>query len=57
VDEAFFLGGLPKQEILAAFRPHIFFDDHKYHCDAASTVVPTARVPSKVRPGKTDRAA
>jgi 5'-nucleotidase len=57
VDEAFFLGGLPKQEILAAFRPHIFFDDHRSHCDAASQVVPTARVPSKARPGKTGRAA
>jgi len=49
VDEAFFLGGLPKHEVLEAFRPHIFFDDHPGYCEAASRVVPTARVPARVR--------
>ncbi len=50
VDEAFFLGGLPKTEILSAFRPHIFFDDQESHCVPASAVVSTARVP-RSRPG------
>lgn len=45
VDEAFFLGGLPKTEALKAFRPHLFFDDQEAHCAPASVVVSTARVP------------
>lgn len=45
VDEAFFLGGVPKTEILAAFRPHIFFDDQATHCERAASRVPTGRVP------------
>ncbi len=45
VDEAVFLGGLPKHEFLAEFRPDIFFDDQKAHCDGASSVVSTALVP------------
>lgn len=47
IDEAFFLGGLPKKEILAAFAPHIFFDDQAVHAKPASSVVPSARVPYK----------
>jgi 5'-nucleotidase len=50
IDEAFFLGGVPKTEILAAFRPHIYFDDQAAHCDRAASRVPTGRVP--VAPGK-----
>jgi 5'-nucleotidase len=46
VDEAFFLGGVPKTEILMAFRPHIFFDDQAAHCERAAPRVPTGRVPS-----------
>ena len=45
IDEAFFLGGLSKTEVLKAFGPHIFFDDQKKHADHASTVVPSAQVP------------
>lgn len=45
IDEAFFLGGVPKTEILAAFRPHIFFDDQAAHCERAAPRVPTGRVP------------
>jgi 5'-nucleotidase len=45
IDEAFFLGGVPKTEILAAFRPHIFFDDQATHCERAAPRVPTGRVP------------
>ena len=45
IDETFFLGGVPKDRILASFSPHIFFDEQHRHCDDASKVVPTARVP------------
>lgn len=45
IDAAFFLGGLPKDGILRAFRPHIFFDDQQLYCDAAAKVVPTVKVP------------
>ena len=45
VDETFFLGGVPKDRVLASFSPHIFFDDQHRHCDEASKLVPTARVP------------
>lgn len=45
IDEAFFLGGIPKDKILKAFRPHIYFDDQDVHCKPASKVVPTAKVP------------
>ncbi len=47
VDEAFFLGGVPKKEFLKAFGAHIFFDDQAVHTQAASEVVPSARVPYK----------
>lgn len=45
VDSAFFLGGLPKEPVLRAFRAHIFFDDQDKHLAAASRHVPAARVP------------
>jgi 5'-nucleotidase len=54
VDEAFFMGGLSKTEILQAFRPHIFFDDQESHCRAASSIVPTARVPAALETQKLD---
>lgn len=47
IDEAFFLGGMSKKDILQAFQAHIFFDDQKTHLDPASEVVPSARVPYK----------
>ncbi len=47
IDETFFLGGVSKDKILTAFSPHIFFDDQHRHCDTASKLVPTARVPYK----------
>lgn len=49
VDEAFFLGGVSKKEILKAFGANIFFDDQVVHTSAASEVVPSARVPVKGR--------
>lgn len=45
IDEAFFLGGIRKSEVLEAFGAHIFFDDQSVHTDPASKVVPAARVP------------
>ncbi len=45
VDEAFFLGGVGKDKVLRAFKPHIFFDDQTVHLEAASKIVPSGRVP------------
>lgn len=47
IDESFFLGGLDKKEVLAAFGAHIFFDDQAVHTESVSKVVPAARVPAK----------
>ena len=47
IDEAFFLGGVRKSDILKAFDANIFFDDQAAHTDPASKVVPAARVPYK----------
>ena len=45
INEAFFLGGVSKTEVLAAFGAHIFFDDQDIHTEPASVVVPAATVP------------
>ena len=45
VDEAFFLGGLSKAEILRALRPHIFFDDQDVHLERAARLIPSGKVP------------
>ncbi len=45
VDEIFFLGGLEKTQVLAAFQPHIFFDDQELHIENASKWVPSGKVP------------
>jgi len=47
IDEAFFLGGVEKSEVLKAFGAHIFFDDQPLNIDPASRIVPSARVPYK----------
>ena len=47
IDEAFFLGGIEKKDILKAFGADIFFDDQLVHTQPASEVVPSARVPYK----------
>lgn len=47
IDEAFFLGGISKRDVLKAFGAHIFFDDQAVHTAPASEVVPSARVPYK----------
>jgi len=47
VDEAFFLGGLSKDQILKAYKAHIFFDDQETHLENTSKVVPSGKVPYK----------
>ncbi len=47
VDEAFFLGGIEKKNVLRAFGAQIFFDDQSIHTVNASQVVPAARVPGR----------
>lgn len=47
IDSAFFLGWIPKNKILEAYKPHFFFDDQDAHVDPASRIVPSWRVPYK----------
>jgi 5'-nucleotidase len=47
IDEAFFLGGSEKYEILEAFGADIFFDDQDIHLSLSTNVVPSAKVISK----------
>jgi 5'-nucleotidase len=44
VDEAMFLGGLPKGEFLREFEPDFFFDDHPRHIESAAQHVPAGHV-------------
>ncbi|MBD3892610.1 5'-nucleotidase [Hydrogenophaga sp.] len=44
VDEAMFLGGLPKGEFLREFEPDFFFDDQTGHIEAAALHVPAGHV-------------
>jgi 5'-nucleotidase len=48
VDEAMFLGGLPKGEFLREFAPDFFFDDQTGHVTSASQHVPSGHVASGV---------
>lgn len=45
VDQAFFLGGVEKTEVLKTLKPHVFFDDQRAHLDRASAWVPAVHVP------------
>ena len=47
-NSAFFMGGVPKNDVLTAFRAHIFFDDQDVHL--ASSSVPAAQVPYRTDP-------
>ena len=44
VDEAYFMGGLPKAKVLEAFGAHIFFDDQHTHLSDSSKKIPCGRV-------------
>ncbi|MBD3830440.1 MAG: 5'-nucleotidase [Arcobacter sp.] len=47
LDEAFFLGGVDKYEVVKAFGADIFFDDQDVHLENTSKVTPSAKVPYK----------
>ncbi len=49
VDQAMFLGGLPKGEFLREFEPDFFFDDQTGHVDSAAAHVPSGHVAAGVR--------
>jgi 5'-nucleotidase len=48
IDEALFLGGMPKGEFLAAYGADLFVDDQKGHCEVASEYVLTGHVPNGI---------
>jgi 5'-nucleotidase len=48
VDEAMFLGGLPKGEFLREFEPDFFFDDQTGHIESAAQHVPAGHVASGI---------
>ncbi|ABM10569.1 5'-nucleotidase (plasmid) [Arthrobacter sp. TES] len=45
VNDAFFLGGIDKGEILRILRPHIFFDDQIGHLTSTSQSAPSVHIP------------
>ena len=45
VDEAFFLGGVSKKDVLKAFGAHIFFDDQRRHAEPVADLMAAALVP------------
>jgi 5'-nucleotidase len=49
VDEAMFLGGLPKGSFLREFEPDFFFDDQTGHIENAAVHVPAGHVASGIR--------
>jgi len=48
VDEAMFLGGLPKGEFLKEYEPDFFFDDQTGHIESAAQHVPSGHVASGI---------
>jgi 5'-nucleotidase len=51
IDEAMFLGGLPKGAFLREFEPDFFFDDQTGHVDSAAAHVPAGHVAAGVANG------
>lgn len=45
VNDAFFLGGLPKGPMLEVLQPHIFFDDQRRHVEGAALSTPSVHIP------------
>lgn len=45
LDEAFFLGGLNKLDVLRVYRPHIFFDDQYGHIEHVGEIFPSVHIP------------
>lgn len=52
VDEAMFLGGLPKGAFLREFEPDFFFDDQTGHVRNAASHVPSGHVRSGIAHAK-----
>jgi 5'-nucleotidase len=48
IDEAFFLGGLPKEDVLKVFQPDFFFDDQLRNCEPSAPFLPTGHVVSGI---------
>ena len=48
IDEAFFLGGLPKEDVLKVFHPDFFFDDQLRNCEPSAPFLPTGHVVSGI---------
>jgi 5'-nucleotidase len=48
IDEALFLGGLPKGAFLKEFQPDLFFDDQTGHIENAAAHVPAGHVAAGV---------
>ncbi|MDH5432986.1 MAG: 5'-nucleotidase [Gammaproteobacteria bacterium] len=48
IDEALFLGGIPKGQFLKSYQADVFFDDQSFHCDDAAVHVATGHVPHGV---------
>ncbi len=51
VDEAFFIGDLPKDRAMRTFRPHLFFDDKPENARLTAGTAPTVHVPFGVTNG------
>lgn len=45
IDEAFFLGGVNKNNVLKIYKPHIFFDDQLEHIDDVAKSFPSVHIP------------
>lgn len=45
VNEAFFLGGIEKKQVLSVLKPHIFFDDQQSHLEPAASSLPCVHIP------------
>ncbi|MFB8243293.1 5'-nucleotidase [Kitasatospora purpeofusca] len=45
VNDAFFLGGIDKGEIMKVLKPHIFFDNQAVHLASTSRTTPSVHVP------------
>jgi len=54
-NDAFFLGGIEKHNVLGVLKPHIFFDDQSGHLATASSVVPSVHIPFGVTNPRTAR--
>ena len=44
-NETFFLGGMKKERILNALKPHMFFDDQKTHLESEAGDIPMVHIP------------